>query len=97
MSTPKYKIEKNVPFPQKNRYRGMFPFDALEVGDSFFVPAGDDGWRAVLASAAHYFNKTSGRQVKTRKEEGGARVWRVEDPVSQSPCEVILEPVRRSA
>lgn len=37
----KYKISKNVPMPKPSQLSAMFPWDAMEVGDSFFVPVDD--------------------------------------------------------
>lgn len=39
-TVPKFEIEANVPLPTKTRgtRKSAFPFDALEIGQSFFVP-----------------------------------------------------------
>jgi len=37
----KYKINKNVPMPKPSQLSSMFPWDDMEVGDSFFVPHND--------------------------------------------------------
>lgn len=32
-----YIIEKNIPIPERNKHWSRFPFDKMEVGDSFLV------------------------------------------------------------
>ena len=37
----KYKISKTIPMPKPSHLSAMFPWDDMEVGDSFFVPVED--------------------------------------------------------
>ena len=37
----KYKISKTIPMPKPSQLSAMFPWDDMEVGDSFFVPVED--------------------------------------------------------
>lgn len=63
-------IEKGISAPSQ---RGKYPFTAMEVGDSFFVP-GVTTSKLVNAAQAH---RSNGRKYTTRTENGGARVWRI--------------------
>ena len=68
MSQGKYKIEKNVPFPNLT-----YPFKQMEVGDSFFVP--EEKVKSMWQSLWNNRLKL-GFSFVTRKEKGGVRVWR---------------------
>jgi hypothetical protein len=76
------KIESNIPIP-KIRSTGAqlkYPWDALKVGDSFFVPDGDVS--ALTSIGKQYFkNRNISVKIKCRTvtEDGvkGVRVWRV--------------------
>lgn len=68
MSDP-IKIEHGIPFPQKS----VYPFKAMEVGDSFFVPNPKKSIRAMASIAG----TRHGRKFLVRSIEGGVRVWRV--------------------
>jgi len=73
------KIEKNVPIPNKKRSgrKTKYPFDKMEIGDSFFT---DNILPIALYQAAHHWNKRSGNKYrwKAYKEgEFGARIWRI--------------------
>lgn len=82
------KIEKSVPMPPQN-HRGatgaknFYPFDRMEVGDSFAIPngfIGPTGRRVTqhsLSSAAYKYGKDHNKQYAIRKVDGGIRVWRV--------------------
>lgn len=67
------KIEKGVEIPPQTR-RLKYPFEDMEVGDSFFVKADPKTIRA----AAHNYRKTrdKSRKFTIRAVDGGARVWR---------------------
>lgn len=68
-----YSIEKNVPL---KKAISLYPFREMEVGDSFFVPAGEKMLRA--RAAAHGFSKENRpKKFATRTVEGGMRIWRV--------------------
>jgi len=62
-----YEIEKDVPIPATTK---KYPWNDMEVGDSFFIPDGQP-----CASASH--RKRYGEDHTTRKVEGGIRIWRV--------------------
>ena len=54
-----YEIEKNVPL----RGRGKYPFNEMEVGDSFFVPSPfhNKARQAALARNGKRYRKRSGK------------------------------------
>lgn len=67
------KIEKGVPVPviaEPVRY----PFESMQVGDSFFV---EGGVLTRLCNAHGRAGRRMGRKFTARKVEGGVRVWRV--------------------
>jgi hypothetical protein len=72
-----FHIEKGIPVPKqvgagrKNKY----PFDAMEVGDSFFIK---DGKVKTLSRSCGTYGKRLERKFTSRTVEGGARVWRTE-------------------
>jgi hypothetical protein len=74
-----YKIEKDIPLkePKKSDY----PFQKMEVGDSFLIEAEKSEFkkhRAALFTAIYRLNTKAGDQIKitTRTVEDGLRVWR---------------------
>lgn len=71
-----FKIEKNVPVPEKPSPIGKYPFAEMNVGDSFLVP-GAQARR--LQSAIQVFRRRVGKDKKfiARDVEGGARCWRI--------------------
>lgn len=80
-----FKIDKDVPKPLK-RSKGKkanYPFDKMEVGDSFFVSIkeGDNisKVQALVASSAKYYVLRNRLDVKfsTRTMVGGVRIWRI--------------------
>jgi hypothetical protein len=66
-----FTIEKNVPLMGKQAY----PFDKMESGDSFFVPAEDKKIGYIRAQLNNIKRKMPGKTISTRREEGGLRVW----------------------
>jgi hypothetical protein len=81
-------IEKNIPVPQKPRFTvkaySKFPFDQLEVGDSFCVPCRLDApnMQTSISVAANTYTKKGGKgkcfTIRTVIENGawGVRCWR---------------------
>lgn len=71
-------IEKGIPLPEKN-VRWKYPFDQLEVGDSFFVINKDTTQMSALCKRAS--KRLSARFITAKAESDGAqgvRVWRME-------------------
>lgn len=70
-----YKIEDNVPAPCAPVGRpAKYPFPALNVGQSFFVPQGD---RKTLSVCASRVATKLGRAFAVRQVDGGVRAWRI--------------------
>lgn len=71
-------IEKDVPLPERN-VRWKYPFDQMDIGDSFFVANKDTTQMSALCKRA---NKRLERRFVTAKAEkgsqSGVRVWRME-------------------
>jgi hypothetical protein len=78
-------IENSIPIPATKRpgagRRGTYPFAALEVGQSFFVPnqpgKTNRRLRTAIGGLAQYITKKTGYRFTSRTVEGGIRVWRV--------------------
>lgn len=68
-----YVIQKDVPMPSMPN-RSSYPFEAMEVGDSFEV-TGDDARKVAMAACQHA--SRYGRLYSTRKTATGRRVWRL--------------------
>jgi hypothetical protein len=72
-------IDKGIPLPTRQSNRKKYPFDAMEVGDSFFVPKrdGENSSRQAQARVASCFARQRPRKYTTAMVPGGVRVWRV--------------------
>jgi len=75
-------IEKGIVLiPRKNlpHRKRRFPFDKMEVDDSFFVP--DVNKNFSIFKSVQYFNMTREKKdwivCRQRREGNGVRVWRV--------------------
>ena len=66
-----YKVDTDIPPPPDG---WKYPFSAMEVGHSFWVPAPED---AKAVNAATVRGKRSGEVYRSRKEGDGHRIWRV--------------------
>lgn len=73
-----FKVEQNVPVPKGER-RGsarVFPFDTLEIGESFTVPLEQE--RSVRSAASVGNRKKDAKSFTCQKQlEGTIRCWRV--------------------
>lgn len=64
-----FKIEKNIPFPSQ---AAVYPFDQMEVGDSFVAPL------KVMAHAYSYAKKNKGvKFAKRNMSDEMIRIWRI--------------------
>lgn len=69
-----FAIEDNIPPPANMVGRpSLYPYQALEVGQSFFVPRGD---RKNISVCISRYRKKTGREFIVRQVQGGVRVWR---------------------
>lgn len=74
-------INKDIPIPSSRRSENhKFPFDKLEVGQSFLVPNPDNlpakQVRNRVNSLANYFGKRKDKKFVIRTTTEGVRVWR---------------------
>lgn len=76
-----YEIEKNIPLMGARKSVLKYPFQDMEIGDSFFIPKGATKHvSASVQSCIKAYNKYYNKDIKvvTRREETGVRVWRIE-------------------
>lgn len=65
-------LTKEVPVPEP-RIRNVYPYKAMEVGDSFFI----DGVKMQIVLNNNYRSgKKLGMTFIARREKEGVRVWR---------------------
>lgn len=74
-------VEKGIPMPppMKQRRVDKYPFERMEVGDSFLVRTLKD--RKTTATSAWQFARSEagrGKRFSSRKVTDGYRFWRVE-------------------
>ena len=74
------KIDKEIPMPEsRSTGTSIYPFEDLEVGDSFFAPGKS---RAQMDNACGHWRKKKGWKFtiegRTENDVIGARVWRKE-------------------
>lgn len=72
------KIDKDVPIPMRGSWQGLgrkYPFEEMEVGDSFFVT--DVSPKSVRTSANGWKKRHPGFDYTSRVIDGGTRVWRI--------------------
>lgn len=67
-----FPIERGIPYPKPRRL-SRYPFAAMEVGESFFVP----GRNALHMRSCAGWHQRNGKQFLSRDVDGGARVWRI--------------------
>jgi hypothetical protein len=68
------KIESGVPLPPHQARNAKYPFSAMQIGDSFFVP--NVTVSSLAGCMAHARHRDAGRIYTSRTVEGGVRVWR---------------------
>jgi hypothetical protein len=69
-----FTIDDDVPLPPTARSWAIYPWDQMQVGQSFEVPGGNI---KSLASGAHKAGKVRGCKFVVRPTEAGCRVWRI--------------------
>lgn len=72
-----FTIEKDIPVPKMTSVgrKMKYPFESMQVGDSFFVK---DGTVKSLSCSCLHHGKRLERKFASLTVDGGARVWRVE-------------------
>jgi hypothetical protein len=73
--TFQYEIEKGVEMPPDKRKTSKYPFEKMEVGDSFFVP---EKTAISLQSTCSLYKQKTGYKFILREVDGGVRIWRSE-------------------
>lgn len=79
-----YKIEKGIPMPTKNAWKDHpYPWDSIEVGDSFLMEEKEDGeiLRARVWASFCAFRRQNSKfkmKIRTMKLPEGLRVWRTQ-------------------
>jgi hypothetical protein len=85
-------VEKGIPIPplvtkgNRGNKGGIppnekYPWRQMDIGDSFFVPAGDEPVFLVsrrMGNAIHHAEERYGSTFTRRTMKGGVRVWRIE-------------------
>ena len=68
-------IDKGIAIPEiKRKNRTSYPYDAMDVGDSFFAPGTKI---TVMCNLQYRIGKRTGRKFTARREGNGVRVWRI--------------------
>jgi len=73
-----FKIDKGVTKPERGRGRGRpdkYPWKAMKIGDSFFVPTGEE-FKGIRGATAAATKRHAPKRFSSRKVDGGIRVWR---------------------
>lgn len=73
-----YVIEKNVPMIGRKSPE-FYPWDQMEVGDSFLVPCSEEESVKVasrMSGVCSGRRQRHGQKYSVRKVDGGIRVWR---------------------
>jgi len=78
-----FNVEKGIDVPPRKSRRGKskYPFDQMDVGDSFL--ARGVKLQTLTTAAAHY-GKPLGKKFTARTLDDGIRVWREEDRIAPS-------------
>ena len=68
-----FKIDKNVELPNSNK---KYPFDDMDVGDSFLI-SGETIGSNVKSAIQHFKKVEKYKKFQTRTVNEGVRVWRI--------------------
>lgn len=71
-----FKIEKGVEAPAGTKRR-KYPFQDMDIGDSFFIEDASPRHNHQIYAAASYAGSRHGKTFTVRTVEGGYRVWRL--------------------
>jgi hypothetical protein len=70
------KLEKGIPLPRKNEKSNKYPWDTMDIGDSFVFP--DPSSPNTPYTAASQTNRRhTDKKFVVRKTDEGYRCWRV--------------------
>lgn len=77
------RIEKNIPIKKKNGFGTQYPWNKMEIGDSFYlkIPKGVKytTYQSSVLTTARSWSLYNNQDAKfsSRKEDKGFRIWRV--------------------
>jgi hypothetical protein len=76
-------VDKGIPIPTGHygKIGAQYPFNSMEPGDSFFIPATNDlvqKTRSQINTRMQKRNLREDRKFILRRVDGGFRVWRTE-------------------
>ncbi len=69
------KVDKGILIPEGRSGVTKYPWNEMEIGDSFFLEKGNSN---TLRCAASYAGSRNNKKFIVRKVGGGARAWRIE-------------------
>lgn len=78
MSDEPFKVDKGIPIPSTGRNAALYPWDAMEVGDSFLIPT-ERRPKSFSTMLSKINDRKQPKRFAMRTVQGGLRVWRVED------------------
>lgn len=70
------KIERCIPPPPIRKQPRILPFNRLRIGESFFVKMSKN---YLYYRARQYSQRNPDYKFVVRREDNGARVWRIEN------------------
>ena len=76
-----YKVESNVAVPQAKGKKNVYPFNTLEVGDSFMIESSPEQLTKMqrkMSAMCVMSGKRMGKKFITRRVDGGLRIFRIE-------------------
>lgn len=84
MSDSEIKIDEGIPVPPPGTFgprASKYPYDTMDVGNSFFIPVTDEAGAAVakrrMRQSTAWANKRyAPKKFTARSVAGGVRVWR---------------------
>lgn len=87
------KIEKGIPVPTHNaRFAKQYPFDQMEIGDSFLVPMPANKSPSSIYSALSQAKKRLKINLTSSRVEGGLRVWRIAEVGAEAKADASRRP-----
>ncbi len=79
-----YAIEKDVPLPaRKIARRSPYPFQEMEIGDSFLVPLEKDKSPSAIYASISNAKKRFNINLTSARTEAGIRIWRIAQTAQQ--------------
>lgn len=72
-----FKVDKGIAIPQsKSDSASKYPFNTMEIGDSFVFDTIDSG-KVYVASRSDKLRKQNKRFMARKLNDGKSRIWRV--------------------